>query len=102
MRNRNRSPRLSIRNRVRNIRSNTRTTARRSFRPTACITGSDLQSQVASGHGRFLREPEFESEERVATAVLEFDKVAADAAGSGDRAHGAEGAEIVLGNRPND
>jgi len=45
-----------------------------------------------SGHGRFLREPEFKSEERVGTAILEFDKIAVDA-GKGDRAYDADRAE---------
>src|SRR5436309_2780652 len=49
MRKRNRSPHLSIRNRVRNTHSNTRITARRSFRRTACIIGSEFNDRVDFG-----------------------------------------------------
>jgi len=64
------------------------------------VTSTPKSLQVVC-HGRFLRKPEFESEERVPPAVLEFDKIAVDA-GKGDRAHDADGAGVVLGDRPND
>ena len=64
------------------------------------MTSTPKSLQVVC-HGRFLRKPEFESEERVPPAVLEFDKIAVDA-GKGDRAHDADRAEIVLGDRAND
>ncbi len=54
------------------------------------------------GHGRFLRQSEFESEERVGSAIFEVDNIAVHVAGESDRADDAEHAEIVLGNRAND
>src|SRR5437773_9071487 len=48
------------------------------------------------------RPPEFESEERVGTAIFEFDNIAVHVAVEGDRVHDADRAEIVLGDRAND
>jgi len=49
------------------------------------------------GAGRFLRQPEFESEERVGSAIFEVDDIAVHVAGESDRADDAEHAEVVLG-----